>query len=149
MRPAWQRRAAGRGKGTDWWFPTTSEADEAARAVCEPCPVRRECFAFAMADRELVGHLGWDGCDRTAPAETSERVISCGYNATTTPSVFPTRMKNGGNIPAGHGMYRRISETTEMDKVTLVMRRSWVRIPSRAQNKILVNGLEPRRIPLD
>jgi hypothetical protein len=44
MRPAWQRRAACRGKGTDWWFPTTSEADEAARAVCEPCPVRRPVF---------------------------------------------------------------------------------------------------------
>jgi WhiB family redox-sensing transcriptional regulator len=63
MRPAWQRRAACRGKGTEWWFPTTREADEAARAVCEPCSVRRECFAYAMADRELVGI--WAGTDAT------------------------------------------------------------------------------------
>jgi WhiB family redox-sensing transcriptional regulator len=63
MRPAWQRKAACGGKGTDRWFPTTREADEAARAVCEPCSVRRECFAYAMANRELVGI--WAGTDAT------------------------------------------------------------------------------------
>jgi WhiB family redox-sensing transcriptional regulator len=61
QRPAWQRRAPCRGRGCDWWFPTSREADEAARAVCEPCPVRRECLAYAMADRELVGI--WAGTD--------------------------------------------------------------------------------------
>lgn len=55
QRPAWQRRAACRGKGCDWWFPTTREADEAARAVCEPCPVRRDCLAYALSDRTLEG----------------------------------------------------------------------------------------------
>jgi hypothetical protein len=54
MRRTWQRRAACRGNGTDRWFPSTREADDAARAVCEPCAVLRECFAFAMAARELV-----------------------------------------------------------------------------------------------
>jgi WhiB family redox-sensing transcriptional regulator len=60
-RPAWQRRAACRGKGCDWWFPTTREADEAARAVCEPCVVRRECLAYALSDPGLVGI--WAGTD--------------------------------------------------------------------------------------
>jgi WhiB family redox-sensing transcriptional regulator len=55
QRPRWQRRAACRGNGTDRWFPTSREADEAARAVCEPCPVRRECLAYALASPELVG----------------------------------------------------------------------------------------------
>ena len=63
LRPAWQRRAACRGKGTDRWFPTTREAEANARAVCEPCSVRRECLAYAMADRELVGI--WAGTDAT------------------------------------------------------------------------------------
>jgi WhiB family redox-sensing transcriptional regulator len=37
------------------------EADEAARAVCEACPVRRECLAYALASAELVGV--WGGTD--------------------------------------------------------------------------------------
>ncbi len=61
QRPAWQRRAACRGKGTDPWFPTTREAEDIARAVCEPCPVRRDCLAYALGDRELVGI--WAGTD--------------------------------------------------------------------------------------
>jgi len=60
-RPAWQRRAACRGKGCDPWFPTTREAEDAARAVCEPCPARRECLAYALGDRTLVGI--WAGTD--------------------------------------------------------------------------------------
>jgi WhiB family redox-sensing transcriptional regulator len=60
-RPAWQRRAACRGKGCDPWFATTREAEDAARAVCEPCPVRRECLAYALGAPELVGI--WAGTD--------------------------------------------------------------------------------------
>jgi WhiB family redox-sensing transcriptional regulator len=60
-RPAWQRRAACRGKGCDWWFATTREAEDAARAVCEPCPVRRDCLAYALSAPELVGI--WAGTD--------------------------------------------------------------------------------------
>jgi WhiB family redox-sensing transcriptional regulator len=59
--PSWQRRAACRGKGCDPWFATTREAEDAARAVCEPCPVRRECLAYALASPELVGI--WAGTD--------------------------------------------------------------------------------------
>jgi WhiB family redox-sensing transcriptional regulator len=61
QRPAWQRRAACRGKGTDWWFATADEALDAARAVCEPCPVRRDCLAYALSAPELSGI--WAGTD--------------------------------------------------------------------------------------
>jgi WhiB family redox-sensing transcriptional regulator len=61
QRPAWQRRAACRGKGCDPWFATTREAEDAARAVCEPCPVRRECLSYALSDPGLVGI--WAGTD--------------------------------------------------------------------------------------
>jgi WhiB family redox-sensing transcriptional regulator len=60
-RPPWQRRAACRGRGCDPWFATTREAEEAARAVCEPCPVRRPCLSYALASPELVGI--WAGTD--------------------------------------------------------------------------------------
>jgi hypothetical protein len=60
MRPPWQRGAACRSKGTEWWFPTTREADEAARAVCEPCPVHRDCLAYALASPGSGGDLGGD-----------------------------------------------------------------------------------------
>jgi WhiB family redox-sensing transcriptional regulator len=60
-RPIWQRRAACRGKGCDPWFATTREAEDAAKAVCEPCPVRRECLSYALSDRTLEGI--WAGTD--------------------------------------------------------------------------------------
>jgi WhiB family redox-sensing transcriptional regulator len=54
-RPAWQRRAACRGKGTDLWFATASEALDAARSVCEACPLRHACLDYALSDPGLVG----------------------------------------------------------------------------------------------
>jgi WhiB family redox-sensing transcriptional regulator len=35
--------------------------DKAARAVCEACPVRRDCLAYALSAPELVGI--WAGTD--------------------------------------------------------------------------------------
>ncbi|MFZ2057431.1 MAG: WhiB family transcriptional regulator [Acidimicrobiales bacterium] len=64
-RPSWQRKAACRGKavrpGANWWFPTSREAEDAARAVCEPCPVRRPCLEYALSDPGLQGV--WAGTD--------------------------------------------------------------------------------------
>jgi WhiB family redox-sensing transcriptional regulator len=58
-RPAWQRRAACRGKGAATsWFDGSPEALEAARAVCEGCSVRTECLQFALDDRTIVGCWG-------------------------------------------------------------------------------------------
>jgi WhiB family redox-sensing transcriptional regulator len=60
-RPPWQRRAACRGKGTSRWFAIGSEALDAARAVCQACPVRRDCLAYALGALELAGI--WAGTD--------------------------------------------------------------------------------------
>lgn len=54
-RPSWERKAACRGKGCNLWFTSSTEDLEAARAVCEPCSVRRECLAYALSDRTLEG----------------------------------------------------------------------------------------------
>jgi WhiB family redox-sensing transcriptional regulator len=63
--PAWQRRAACRGKGCDPWFASTRDAEGNARAMCEPCPVRRDCLSYALGAPELVGiWAGTDGLDR-------------------------------------------------------------------------------------
>jgi WhiB family redox-sensing transcriptional regulator len=63
MRPTWQRRAACKGKGTDWWFPTSIEAAKAARAICRDCRVQHQCLAYAVSSPELVGI--WAGTDAT------------------------------------------------------------------------------------
>jgi WhiB family redox-sensing transcriptional regulator len=55
QRPCWQRRASCRGVGTDLWFAGGSGPLKAARALCEACPVRAECFAYALAHVELCG----------------------------------------------------------------------------------------------
>ena len=59
-RPGWQRRAACRGKGTDRWFSTIRGSDEAACAVCEACPVRRQCLSYALAFPEPLQGV-WAG----------------------------------------------------------------------------------------
>jgi WhiB family redox-sensing transcriptional regulator len=48
-------RAACRKVDPDLFFPSVGEPLDAARAVCEPCPVREECLAFAVAHSELHG----------------------------------------------------------------------------------------------
>jgi WhiB family redox-sensing transcriptional regulator len=60
-RPCWQRRASCRGADTDLWFPTASKTGEAARAICESCPVQSQCLMYALASPELVGI--WAGTD--------------------------------------------------------------------------------------
>ena len=57
-RPAWQRQAACRGKGTDLFFPTKGENAKirAAKAFCALCPVRRDCAD--AGENELYGIWG-------------------------------------------------------------------------------------------
>lgn len=58
-RPAWHRLAACRGVGGVDWFADEPEAVEAARAVCERCPVLVECRAWALEQgRDLHGVFG-------------------------------------------------------------------------------------------
>jgi WhiB family redox-sensing transcriptional regulator len=59
-RPYWQRRASCRGFGTDLWFPAAGETGEAARAVCEACPVRCPCLEHAIASSKVLQGI-WAG----------------------------------------------------------------------------------------
>jgi Transcription factor WhiB len=55
-RPAWQKRAACRGDGTERFFPPAGAADMLeARRICNTCPVTEECLQFALHDPGLKG----------------------------------------------------------------------------------------------
>ena len=53
-RPEWHGRALCRGE-TRTWFSVAPDNLERARAVCGGCPVRDECYQYAMADPDLEG----------------------------------------------------------------------------------------------
>jgi WhiB family redox-sensing transcriptional regulator len=57
-RPAWQRSGACRGENVEAFIPNRGGSFSAARELCGACPVRQECFDFAMADDEVVGMWG-------------------------------------------------------------------------------------------
>ena len=76
MRPPWQRRAACRGNGTDQWFPTTREADEAARACASRARYGGTVSPTPWPRPELVGI--WAGTEeaerrRFSPVERGTR----------------------------------------------------------------------------
>ena len=53
----WLSRAACKGE-TDSFFSYDEEVMEEARAICEDCPVRKECLQTALADRNHYGVWG-------------------------------------------------------------------------------------------
>ena len=57
-------RAACRSEPPEWFDAETEENAARALAVCAGCPVRRECFAAAAADRAASGV--WGGVDLSA-----------------------------------------------------------------------------------
>lgn len=74
MRLDWQDEASCKDYPNDWWFrpmvagnphggpqPTDPYTD-AARRVCEGCPVKGECLDMALENRESWGI--WGGMDR-------------------------------------------------------------------------------------
>lgn len=71
LRPAWMRRAACRGQGTDSYFPHLGYDSRAAKAVCESCPVLPACMRYALDDPDLVGV--WGGCTETERREIRKR----------------------------------------------------------------------------
>ncbi len=54
-RPDWHQKAACRGQGTHSFFSGAPDNLDRARAVCAGCPVREQCYQYAMADPDLVG----------------------------------------------------------------------------------------------
>ena len=65
----WQDRAACRGEPPEWFDAETDQDAARALAVCGGCPVRRECFAAAAADRAASGV--WGGVDLSAPGRAA------------------------------------------------------------------------------
>lgn len=56
---AWQRFGACVGANPELWFHETNALSvEAAKAICNRCPVTAECLAYAMGDRRIVGIWG-------------------------------------------------------------------------------------------
>lgn len=81
----WIRRAACDGMDTNVFYPAKADHEgvEAAKAVCRRCPVRGECFEYAL------NQTGWDGdhgiWGGTTPEERKQirkgrplRCIDCG-----------------------------------------------------------------------
>lgn len=60
MSATWRKRAACRGVDVEVFFPETDDdaEAEAAKAVCQQCPVRQACLEHALAHREREGVWG-------------------------------------------------------------------------------------------
>lgn len=60
MTATWRKRAACRGIDVEIFYPETDDDDdaEAAKAVCEVCPVRQTCLEHALGHREREGVWG-------------------------------------------------------------------------------------------
>jgi WhiB family redox-sensing transcriptional regulator len=54
----WAKRAACLGLPTDSFFPDDPADADLARAVCQRCPVRADCAAYALAIPALAGVWG-------------------------------------------------------------------------------------------
>jgi len=55
---SWQTEAGCRGVDAELFFPATDEEATAALAICETCPVRMACLAFAVERNERFGVWG-------------------------------------------------------------------------------------------
>jgi WhiB family redox-sensing transcriptional regulator len=55
---SWRKHAACRGAEADTFYPVSEEETEAAKAICEQCPVREPCLEYALANRERDGVWG-------------------------------------------------------------------------------------------
>lgn len=66
QRPAWMRRAACRGLSATYgtyktFYPPPGEIPVNAFAICDTCPVRPECLAYALNTAKRNDHGVWGG----------------------------------------------------------------------------------------
>jgi WhiB family transcriptional regulator, redox-sensing transcriptional regulator len=54
----WQQFALCRGHDADLWFPTATDDDARAIAICRACPVRLDCLGWAIWYNERYGIWG-------------------------------------------------------------------------------------------
>ena len=59
-RPPWIYDALCAGHPTEFWFPAQGQSSYQARGldICKRCPVRKDCFTYAMEDGSLEGTWG-------------------------------------------------------------------------------------------
>ena len=55
QRPAWQLRAACRGRGVEEFFPPDGSSRVRASVMCGRCPVAKECLDYALEHPSLKG----------------------------------------------------------------------------------------------
>jgi len=55
---AWHARGACRGADPEMFFPSTDDAAVPAKLICDTCPVRLACLAFALERNERFGVWG-------------------------------------------------------------------------------------------
>jgi len=55
---SWQTEASCRGVDAELFFPATEDEGVPAKAICETCPVRLACLAFALERNEKFGVWG-------------------------------------------------------------------------------------------
>lgn len=58
--PTWRQGAACKGLDPLIFYPSTDEEADAAKAVCDQCPVQDACLEHALGIREKEGV--WGGC---------------------------------------------------------------------------------------
>jgi len=94
----WMARGACKDVDPEWFFPGAGSANEYANArkVCASCPVRSECFQYAMANIGLFGM--WGG---TSEKERSERRSFARY-------ATPDGMAHGDKAGTVAGYYREL-----------------------------------------
>jgi WhiB family redox-sensing transcriptional regulator len=70
IQPDWQQAAACGSSDLDpddWFTEPGNPAHTTAKAICDSCPVRRSCLAYALAVNEPAGI--WGGADETERAQ--------------------------------------------------------------------------------
>ena len=74
---SWQERGSCRGVDAELFFPASEEEASPAKAICETCPVRLACLAFAVERNERFGV--WGGLTERERARLSptarERIV--------------------------------------------------------------------------
>ncbi len=81
--PTWFDSAGCRHVGPHHMFPTTSDGERAAKAVCAGCPVRSECRTYALAQEEL--HGVWGGMTEDERRTERMQAIRAGRSAADAP----------------------------------------------------------------
>lgn len=54
----WMDDAACKGEDTELFFPSRGESTEAAKTICDRCPVRQPCLDYALDVGEKFGIFG-------------------------------------------------------------------------------------------